>query len=80
MATETKQLKSLLHESIENIDDEETLRLAKNIFERKYSPPENVKPNAYQLKRLNKAKKSIENGDYLTNEQVDEIVKKWLNE
>lgn len=80
MATDTKELKNLLHESIENIDDEELLRIAKSLLDRKYEPDANISLNEYQKQRLSKAKKSIKKGDYLTNEQADQIVAKWLNE
>lgn len=80
MATDTKDLKSLLHESIENIDDEELLRAAKSILDRKYKPTTEIKLNEYQKQRIEKAKKSIAKGEYLTNEQADELVTKWLNE
>jgi hypothetical protein len=80
MSIDTKELKSLLHESIENIDDEELLHIAKSILDRKYEPAENIKLNEYQKQRLDKARKSIEKGEYLTNEQADELVTKWLNE
>lgn len=80
MTTDTKELKSLLHESIENIDDEELLRVAKSILDRKYTPIDNIELNEYQKERIDKAKASISKGDYLTNEQADELVTKWLNE
>jgi len=80
MATDTKELKSLLHESIENIDDEELLRVAKSILDRKYTPVDNIELNEYQKQRIDKAKASIAKGDYLTNDQADELVTKWLNE
>lgn len=80
MTTETKELKSLLHESIENIDDEELLRAAKSILDRKYRPVERIELNAYQKQRIQKAKESISQGDYLTNDQADELVAKWLNQ
>jgi len=80
MATDTKELKSLLHESIENIDDEELLRVAKSILDRKYTPVDNIELNEYQEQRIDKAKASIAKGDYLTNNQADELVTKWLNE
>jgi hypothetical protein len=80
MATNTKELKKQLHESIENIDDEELLSLAKSILDRKYSPTEKVTLNTYQEKRINDAKKSIESGRTLTNEKEDRLVTQWLNE
>jgi hypothetical protein len=79
MSTKTKELKKLLHESIENIDDEAFLQTVKEIVDRKYQPEE-VTLTPYQEKRLEEAKKSIEQGDILTNEQADQLVAKWLNE
>lgn len=75
-----KELKSLLHESIENIDDESLLKTVKHILDHKYQPKEEVPISSYQKKRIEKVKKSIDQGDYLTNEQADEMVAKWLNE
>ncbi|TVQ16267.1 MAG: hypothetical protein EA364_00440 [Balneolaceae bacterium] len=80
MATDSKELKSLLHQSIENIDDEKLLRLAKSILERKYTPAENIGLNEFQKQRIDKAKASIARGNSLTNEKADELVAKWLNE
>lgn len=80
MTATTKGLKNLLHESVENIDDEELLHVAKSILDRKYEPAENIHLNEYQKQRIEKAKQSIAPGIYLTNEQADDLVTKWLNE
>ena len=80
MAADTKELKSLLHESIENIDDEELLRVAKSLLDRKYTPSEKIDLNEYQKQRLEKAKTAIAKGEYLSNEQADKLVAQWLNE
>jgi hypothetical protein len=80
MSSRTKELKSLLHESIENIDDESFLQTVKHILDHKYQPKEEVTLSSYQKKRIDIAKKSINQGDYLTNEQADQMVAKWLNE
>lgn len=79
MSTNTKELKNMLHESIENIDDESFLQTVKKILDRKYEPEEEIKLNPYQQKRINEARKSINQGDYLTNEQADQLVAQWLN-
>lgn len=79
MSSQTKELKSLLHESIENIDDEAFLQTVKHILDHKYQPQE-VTLSPDQENRIKKAKKSINQGDYLTNEQADQMVAKWLNE
>jgi hypothetical protein len=74
MSTNTQELKNMLHESIENIDDESFLQTVKKILDRKYEPEEEIKLNPYQQKRINEARKSINQGDYLTNEQADQLV------
>lgn len=79
MSTNTKELKNMLHESIENIDDESFLQTVKKILDRKYEPEEEIKLNPHQQKRINEARKSINQGDYLTNEQADQLVAQWLN-
>lgn len=79
MSSQTKDLKSLLHESIENIDDEAFLQTVKNILDHKYQPQE-VTLSPSQENRIKKAKQSIDQGDYLTNEQADQMVAKWLKE
>lgn len=76
----TQEIKSLLHESIENIDDEDFLLAIKQILEKKYVPTEEPKLAKWQVKRIEAAKKQIKKGKYLTNEQVDKLVDKWLNE
>lgn len=76
----TKEIKSLLHESIENIDDEDFLLAIKQILEKKYIPTEEPELAEWQIKRIEKAKKQIKKGKYLTSEEADKIVDKWLNE
>ncbi|HKJ44511.1 MAG TPA: hypothetical protein VJ991_01675 [Balneolales bacterium] len=80
MTTYTKELKSLLHESIENIDDEAFLMAIKNILDHKYEPQEKIVLTPEQEKRIEQAKESIQQGNYLTNDQADKLVTKWLNE
>jgi hypothetical protein len=80
MSSQTKELKSLLHESIENIDDESFLQTVKHILDHKYQPKEEITLSSFQEKRIDEARKSIDQGDYLTNDQADQMVSKWLNE
>lgn len=79
MTSNTKELKKLLHESIENIDDEAYLRTVKEILDRKYEARD-IEILPYQKNRIEEARKSFDQGDLLTNEQADELVKKWLKE
>jgi hypothetical protein len=76
----TKDLKYLLHESIENINDQGLLQTVKDILDQKYEPKEEIKLTSQQESGIDQAKKSINQGDFLTNDQANQLVAKWLNE
>jgi predicted transcriptional regulator len=76
----TADLKSILHESIENIDDEGILLAIKELAERKYTPETQPRLTAAQIARIEESRRQIAAGEFLTNEQADAIVDKWLNE
>jgi hypothetical protein len=59
MNSQIKELKSLLHESIENIDDESFLQTVKHILDHKYQPKEEITLSSYQEKRIDEAKKVL---------------------
>jgi hypothetical protein len=73
-------IKTLLHESIENISDEDFLLAVKQIIDRKYSPSDEPELSEIQIKRIKESKEQILSGRFLTNEQADSLVDKWLNE
>lgn len=73
----TSELKSLLHETIEKINDDEVLMLLKEIAEEEIPY---AAPTANQLHRIKEAEKQISEGKYLTNEEADRLVEKWLSE
>lgn len=75
----TEELKNLLHESIENIDDDSFLEAVKQLLDRKYEPEKEIMLSPYQEKRIQDARQSIKQGDYLSNEQADRLVAEWLN-
>ncbi|MTI89583.1 MAG: hypothetical protein FH748_16635 [Balneolaceae bacterium] len=79
MSINARELKKLLHESTENIDDGVFLQMVKDILDHKYEPGE-VRLTSYQENRIEEAKKSINQGEALTNKQADQLVSKWLNE
>ncbi len=79
MDKDRKELKNKLHESIENVDDETVLKAVKEVLDRKYLPEEKIDVSYKQQQRIEKAKESIEKGEYLTNEQADQIIDEWLN-
>jgi hypothetical protein len=75
-----QNIKTLLHESIENIDDEDFLIAVKDIIDRKYSTSIEPKLSSNQVQRIEESKEQIRSGQYLTNEQADSLVDKWLKE
>jgi uncharacterized protein (DUF2225 family) len=76
----TEEIKSMLYEGIENIDDNEFLLAIKELIERKYNPLEIAELSELQLERIKDSERQIENGDSFTNEQVDKVIDKWLEE
>jgi len=75
-----QNIKTLLHESIENINDEDFLIAVKQIIDRKYIPSNEPKLSKSQIERIGESKEQIQNDRFLTNEQADSLVDKWLNE
>jgi len=73
----TEDIKSRIHEGIENIDDNEFLLTIKELIDRKYNSPD---LSEIQLKRIKGSGKQIDNGEFYTDEQVDKIIDKWLEE
>jgi hypothetical protein len=51
----TEEIKSRLHEGIENIDDNEFLLALKELIERKYNSIESPELSEYQLERIKKS-------------------------
>lgn len=75
-----KNIKSLLHESIENINDEDFLIAVKQILDRKYVISDQPKLSVEQIQRIEESKTQIQQGNFFTAEQADEQVDRWLNE
>jgi len=48
-------------------------------LDRKYEPTEGITLTPYQEKRISQAQKNIDQGNFLTNEQADQLVDQWLN-
>jgi hypothetical protein len=76
----TQEIKQLLHESIENIDDGEFLLAVKQIIDRKYTPTDFPSPSEWQLKRMEASREQIRSGKSISNNQADLLVEKWLCE
>lgn len=79
MSTTKKELKALLHESIENIDDEDFLKAVKDILDRKYQPKSEFKISPERRKRLDEAMERVRKGEYYTHEEANKIVAECRN-
>jgi hypothetical protein len=73
------QLKTALHESIENINDSVVLNTLNEISSHHYNLLQEPELNDYQLSRLKEADDQIKNGEFYTNAQANELIKKWLS-
>jgi len=76
----TQEIKQLLHESIENIDDGAFLLAVKQIIDRKYTPGKPVTISEWQIERIETSEEQIKGGKSISNSQADLLVEKWLNE
>ena len=76
----TQEIKQLLHESIENIDDGAFLLGVKQIIDRKYKPGDIPMIAEWQLERIDASKEQIKQGKTISNNQADILVEKWLSE
>jgi anti-sigma28 factor (negative regulator of flagellin synthesis) len=74
----TVEIKTLLHEGIENIDDKDLLLSIKDLLDEKYVPMDIKKLSPWQIQRIDNAKKQIEQGNYLTDTEADKVVDEWL--
>ncbi len=76
----TNEIKQCLFESIENIDDNEFLTSIKELIDHKYSQFKVPKLTNTQLQRIQESEQQIETGDFLTDDQVNKFIDKWLEE
>ncbi len=76
----TEEIKTILHASIENIDDEKFLEAIRIIVEPKYKTLPFLKISEKQKKILDESEKQIENGEFYTNEEASKISNEWLKE
>lgn len=78
LSMSTQELKTALHESIENIDDNDFLNAIMQIVNRKYTINQNPQLTEWQLNRIEESKNQIDNGDCFSNRAADILVEKWL--
>jgi hypothetical protein len=76
----TEEIKTILHESIENIEDEKFLEAIRVILENKYKTIPSLKISEKHKKILDESSKQIEDGDYFTNEEAKKIANEWLKD
>ncbi|MBK6505060.1 MAG: hypothetical protein IPG02_05185 [Ignavibacteria bacterium] len=76
----TEEIKSRLHESIENIDDENFLEAIRIIIEVKHKSLPAMNISEKHKKALQESEKQIESGEYFTNEEVKKMSNEWLKE
>ncbi len=76
----TQEVKSVLHESIENIDDEKFLEAIKVIIETKYKSLSSLRVSEKQKKILDESSKEIDEGKFYTDEEAKKISAKWLKD
>ena len=75
----TSQLKTALHESIENITDTDVLKTLNEISTHHYTIVSEPDFNEYEIQRLAESEEQILSGNTYTNEQANELIQKWLN-
>jgi hypothetical protein len=76
----TQELKMVLHESIENIDDNDFLDAVLQIIDRKYKMKTSPSLADWQVQRMDESNHQILHGQSFTNQQADLLVEKWLCE
>ncbi len=76
----TEEIKSILHESIENIDDEKFLEAIRIIVEPKYKILDTLKISEKHKQILDERIKQIENGEFYTNEEAKKMPDEWLED
>jgi hypothetical protein len=76
----TNEIKQHLFEGINNIDEPDFLMALKEMIDRKYAESPSPKLSELQLRRINEAEMQIESGDFFTDEQVNTIINRWLQE
>jgi len=75
-----QDLKYAIHESVENIDDEDFLSLIKEMLNRKYINQEKPIFSDKQLEEIDRSREQLNHGKFKTEEQIDKMVSEWAKE
>ncbi|MBE0638015.1 MAG: hypothetical protein IH598_05820 [Bacteroidales bacterium] len=70
----TNEIKQQLMEGIENIDDNDFLLTIKELIDRKYSASAIPVLTSQQRRRIAESELQIENGDYLSDDEVNKLI------
>jgi hypothetical protein len=73
-------IKHAIHESIENIDDEDFLEIIRELVSHKYQVSGKPEFSETDLKEIHEARDQINKGNFKTENEMDELVSKWANE
>lgn len=73
-----EELKYYIHESIEDIDNEETLQTIMEMIQHLFTEDKNPNLSEAQKNRIVESKYQIANGKLASHEQVNEQVGRWL--
>lgn len=76
----TKEIKRQLFEGINNIDEPDFLLTLKEMIERKYSDSRTPILSERQVAYIKKSEKEIDEGEFYTDDQVNQIIDQWLRE
>jgi hypothetical protein len=76
----TLGIKQKLLEGINNIDESDFLLTLKELIDRKYSETRTPILTENQKLRMEESEIQINNGDFFTDDQVNELIEKWLKE
>lgn len=73
----TLGIKQRPFEGINNIDESEFLLTRKELIDRKYSETQTPIITENQKLRMEESEVQINNGDFFTDDQVNELIEKW---
>jgi hypothetical protein len=74
----TIELKNVLNEQIDKINDKNFLETIKMFIDSK-AESHQIQLSEYQKKRIAESRKQIRNGQYIDNDLLNQKVEKWLN-
>ncbi|MDQ3021946.1 MAG: hypothetical protein M3R36_15440 [Bacteroidota bacterium] len=76
----TQEIKNILHDNIENIEDEKFLEALRIIINSKVEENGVFKLNDIQKKKIRQSNLQFKRGEGISNDEVFEKMEKWLKE